>query len=761
MLTQYLRIFALALVLLGISTFLAKSDNINSKPSDGAIFEDSCVREIASWKVHEEFDGLPEDIFPAYIGSGKIGIGIDASGMQNLDCRIGEGPRYTNTPYEHKDDLYIFAEGMISSHIIPNNLMPLGYLKYDISIDDKPISLRDSVNKWQRDIDIQQAIVKTTLSLKQGIELEITGFTPQETMQAYFRFQTKSTDGNNHLVLIRPQVSLKMRSRNGGTYILDRVTARSQSDGSATVSGEVTRAGKYSPLEDYSLIYQVNAQNSWMSYEGLGCEMRFMAKEQPSSQDVEFNLGMEEEALPYNLALDAHKNDWSSFYGTGAQISIGDVKREFLFNNSLYLLRIGGTYNKGFPEQFLLFHPENWYGCTFWDLDFIIDALIKTNHLEQAKRTLKWLNAVAGPEGSRPFHWMTLYNGESGMPKEGKDTGIYVNASHAMSAIRLYETTQDRNFLKSTLYPILRKVSVYAANQFFIKEDDHYIGAGSGIDANTDVHENDTFSTIWFGVILKKTAEYARLLGIDASESVKWEMIANNIRLDTCDRGYKFCREWEGPDGFVWMLLYPTECMPLIDMSIYNKCRNDMYFGNLGQPWCYFWQASSDFRTGLDTADSSERYITEGLRFTYGPGYFAEGIPGDKPMEGLPPYATAHASYLTASIEQLILSSIWNDEINVFTNLPSSMQNRHISFKNIRTSRGVVISGSYDPRNIYLNINGIGKAELKIQLPKNIEYDTISININGIQISAIPKNHMLPITIPFNGEDSVAVTIKW
>jgi hypothetical protein len=681
-------------------------------------FTDSRVRHVDPWELREEASDLPEAILPAYIGSGKIGIGLDASGMQNLDCTLARITRYTNVPYEAKDDLYVFAEGMISSHICRSNLMPLGYLNYELTVDGSAVSLHDSVIRWQRTINIRTATVVTSLTLRQGIRLELTAFTPQETNLAYYRFSVQSTDGKTHSVLIRPQLGLVLRPRNRGGAILDRVTGRSQGGDSAAVSGEVRTDGPSASFENYKLSYQVHGPGAWATDSALGVQMTLTADSKPVSSEVVFSIGTRSPVSSFSEALSDHKSDWAGYYNSGATISIGDPTREFLFNNSLYLLRIGGTYNKGLPLEFLLFHPESWFGCTCWDLGFIIDGLIKTNHLEQPRRALKWLNAVAEPTG-RPFHWLTRYNGADGMPKDWHDTNFVVSAAHAMSAIRYYETTHDRAFLKSTLYPILRKVSVYAAADRFVKEGDHYIGAGCAIDANSTLQVNDTFSTVWFAVVLKKTAGYAKTLGVDATEAAKWDDIADKIRPDTCDRGYKYCRSWGGPDGWVWMLLYPTEGMPLIDMKTFVKCREYLNYDNLGQPWCYFWQAASDYRTGMDLADSSERYIAEGVKLTYGPGYFAEGVPtAGRGLEGLPPYTTAHGSYLAAATEQLVISSVWNDEIGVFTNLPKTMLDRSIHFAKIRTSRGVVVSGEYSPNNASVTLSGTGDQIVHVRIPE-------------------------------------------
>lgn len=702
---------------------------MQDKPSSSVIFPDSKVKSVTSWQIVEESAGLPEEIFPAYIGSGKIGIGIDASGMQNLDCKIAMEKRYTGVSFETKDELYIFAEGMVSSHYYPVNLMPLGYMHYELAIDARPVDIRESVTMWRRTINIRNAVVDTELIFRQGIRLSITSLTPQEKHQAYFRFQVESLDDIPHSVVICPQISLKLRERNGGGAILDSTSNISHSENHASLSGRVLKTGKHSALENYSLDYSVYGPDAWADEKSIGAVISMKADSRTSSDTVRFCIGEIEKARSYSAAMRSHTRDWDNFYSSSANISTNRPIRDFLFYNSLYLLRIGGTYNNGMPLEFLLFHPENWHACTFWDLSFMTDAMIKSNNLMQSKRIVSWLGKIAAPKG-RTFHWMTLYNGESGMPATSVDSGLGVNAAHAMSAIRHFETTGDIDFLRSTIYPLLRKTSIYIADERLIKEGSHYIGAGAGIDANTPLLVNDTFSTVWFGVILKKTAEYAKLLNVDIEESKHWNEISDNIQLSTYERGYKYSRDWPYSDGWVWMLLYPTESMPLLNMKLFAKNREFLNYENLGQPWVYFWQASSDYRAQLNLADSCEKYIDRGLEYTRGPGYFMEGVTGGA-MEGLPPYTSAHASYMVASIEQMVMSSIWSNEIGVFTNLPSSLLEDRIKFRNIRSSKGVMVSGTYTPDMVQTTLSGRGKAVVSIRCPRNLAPGNAIILIDG------------------------------
>ncbi len=711
--------FILSITVLLTALLLASVTADASRP----LFPDSMVADLNSWSIIEKADHLPQNILPAFIGSGVIGIGLDASGMQNLDCKIASNPRYNKGKNSRTDDLYIFRERMISSHLSHLNLMPLGYLEYDLEIDGKlllPTDLLKNVSNWERAINIREASVRTTLVFKNGVVLSITAFCPYETAMAWFRFELKSNDGVIHRVRLVPFLKLKVRPEIGGGEILDSITSREVRGSTASICGKALKAGKHNTYEDYELGYKLEAFGGETESDDTCLKAIYYldVSGKPIVRDLVVHCGSICESGNFDRSFLSHKADWANYYDTGASISIGDPLREFLFNNSLYLLRSGGTFKNGYLLQFLLFHPENWFAGTFWDTTFTVDGLIKANQVGLAERFVRWLNESAKPAG-RTFAWITRYDGSSAMPSKWKDSGYFVNAAHAMSAIRLYETTQNKNLLKQIIYPLLRKIAVYSANAHFIKEGDHYIGGGTGLDVNQPQETNQTFSTAWFAVVLKKAAEYATILGVDEKHRIHWAEIAKNLKLEKGEAGYFASRDNPKPDHWLSMLLYPTEAMPLVELSDFKRnrtvqCWLDTY--GLQQPWCHFWQALSDMRLGEGWAEQADEYIKEGIGFVYGPGYFSEITPRGRNVEGLPPYLSAHSVFLAAIAEQFLSGSIWSNDTVFFANLPTALRNREISFGKLRTSRGLIASGKRSPQKIELVLEGECTFPLKIHL---------------------------------------------
>lgn len=717
-----------------------------SSADGGRIFSDSKAVYVSRWRVVEESNDLPMEIMPAYIGSGLIGLGVDASGLQGLDSRLHLNPKFGKPEWSHADDIYVFHERMISSHITPNNLMPLAYLAYSLVIDGKNVDIADSTIRWTRETNLRDASVRTVIRLRSGVELSIFVFSPYRSSTVWVKFGSRSIDGKKHALTLRPEMRIRLRQRSGSGQILEKTAKITSAGQKAYLTGQITAKSPAKPHEDYKVTYGIvgpAGAKAQANDSGLSLSIDLSAGVKQNTSDVSFEFyssaAKDKSAARHgNLddALREHKADWAKFYDSGAQIFIGNPRREFLYNNSLYLLRSGSTYRSGLPLEILLFHPENWYGATFWDTDFVLDGFIKANQLDPSLRMLKWFNQTVRPTG-RPFPWMMWYDGKSAAPEGSIDNAVFVSASHAMCGIRLYETTGDIDLLKSEVYPLVRRVAVYAAEEGFTREGNHYIQTGAGGDMNTPPQLNDTYTAVWLATVMKKAAEYSELLETDDALRAKWNEITEGLKLEYEKNYYVMSRNSPYVNGWVPMLLYPTEAAPMIDMELMRNTRNlsrGVDRERFSQPWVAFWQAASDLRMGHDHADAAERSIAIGVEYTHGPGYFAEGLVRGQPIEGLPPYVTAHGSYLTASAEQLAIGSIWSNQIGLFVNLPTKLKHARVSFERIRTANGALVSGRYTPKIITAELSGSGKYRLGVIAPAGARGSGIVVNVDGTSV---------------------------
>lgn len=700
------------------------------RPAGTGLILDSAVTSYTPWSITEEADHLPLRILPAYVGSGLLGAGLDASGMQNLDCDLARDKRYTGVDFEHKDDLYLFHEAMISDHLGPRNLMPLGRLTLGLAVDGQDLTPADefaaAVTRWRRYHDLKQATVETQYELRHGVAIRIFAFCPQEREEVIFRIGVRSTDGRSHQVSISPRLDLTLRSRNGGGPIYDRFDPPSVGPGFGVRRATVLKDGPRHARQDYRLAPAVRwtGKGQLVSTQAsVGITRDLVATGREQLQDLSLGLASPMpgplEPWEFTPRLNAHRRDWSSYWRGCGDLWGDDPLRELVAHQSLSLFRIGTTYRNGAPLEFHLFHPENWYGGTFWDLTFVIDGLLRWNVLEPGRRSVEWLNRVAAPEG-RPFHWMTHYDGGSAMPPGSADTGLMVNAAHATAAIRLYEATGDLALLRDRVYPIVAKVARWSAASFFLREGDHWIGGGAGLDANTAMEPNETFTTLWFASVLRRAAGYAELLGVDAEERARWNSIAQCVQPEIGVDGYHQSRSVARPFGWVSLLLYPTEATPLVDLPLFARNRAGQAFEydyHTYQPWVYFWQALSDLRLGADRLDQADARISEGLKALYGPAYLAEILPAGISMEGLPPYQTAHGSYLAACAEQVLAGDTWSDTVDLFVNLPARLRSRTLGFRSLRSPRGCVASGQWSPGSVSATITAPRPTHVRLRLP--------------------------------------------
>lgn len=730
------------------------------RPPHTGLILDSAVTAYTPWSITEEADHLPRNILPAYVGSGLLGAGLDASGMQDLDCDLARDKRYTGVDFEHKDDLYLFHEAMIADHLGPRNLMPLARLVLGLRVDGEdlaePDRLAGAVTAWRRLHNLRAATVETSYDLRQGVGVALETFVPQESEELLFRITVRSLDGRPHRVVMTPRMELTLRSRNSGGAIYDRIGPLSARYCWGGREATCLPAGPRKAREEY----RVGLSAAWsgpgrlLATDGaLGVTSDFVVG--PGSRTLDLALGaaagnvVRPGPVRYAARLAAHKRGWDRYWQQCGETWGDDHLRELVAHQSLALFRIGTTYRRGAPLEFHLFHPENWYGGTFWDLTFVMDGLLRWNVLEPARRSVEWLQRVAAPEG-RPFHWMTHYDGGSAMPPGSVDTGLMVNAAHATAAIRLYEATGDEALLRDRVYPIVRKVAAWSAASFFKQEGNHWIGGGAGLDANTAMEPNETFTTLWFAAVLRRAALYAERLGVDPVERANWSAIAAGIRPEVGRDGYHQSRSVARPFGWVSLLLYPTEAAPLVDLGRFRVNRPAQAFEydyHTYQPWVYFWQALSDMRVRGDVAANADARIGEGLKALYGPAYLAEILPAGISMEGLPPYQTAHGSYLAACAEQMVAGDTWSDALDLFVNLPPRLRDRNVGFRGLRSPRGCVVSGEWSPSLVCVTIIAPRATHVRLRLP--IAAGTVDVRTGRRVVKGLEcRNGLVGLEVP-------------
>jgi len=147
------------------------------------------------------------------------------------------------------------------------------------------------------------------------------------------------------------------------------------------------------------------------------------------------------------------------------------------------------------------------------------------------------------------------------------------------------------------------------------------------------------------------------------------------------------------------------------------------------QPWTEFIQASSDFRAGFIEEGYRMREI--GINHAYGPGFFSEVGPRQETC-GLPPYISAHGSYMTALTYQFITASIWEKKIGVFSAMPMAYRDKSIRIRDMHAIGNVRITAEYDRLEVNAELEGeLMGYTLIMPVPFGIGVDNMRVLVNG------------------------------
>jgi hypothetical protein len=688
-------------------------------------------------KLVEESTAFPLTIHPAFVGSGVLGMGVDSSGMQTIDSRMANAFGFPSDV----DDLYLLHHGYYSSHFgEPFNFMPLGFLSWSLKMDDVTITAENLprlATLWRRTVDLKTASVETQMLLNNQIRLRIRTFIPFNTDIVVIEIGLKGYDPKNqpitspHSVEFKVDLSLILRN---GKPIYDQVAYNSDSI-------EVTAKG----YNDYHLRYRWLGSDEWQVASddiryGLSAKVQAGNEEQVLKCALDLNAPKIPAKWDYDTTCNNHCKDWSDFWSQCAKIDVNDVEREFLYMNSLYLLRSGHNYSLGGTSSFLINHQSCWYGCMFWDMQFISDGLIHAGAMELVEQFVRWLAKVVRPQG-RPFPWMMIADGATPIPDD-QDLGIVVNLALVTAAIRYHNARPDSEFFKAFVWPVCDRVCRYIAQDLFSREGDHYIlgqPCGHDVGSMSEALINETYTSVWSVSVLAKCLMLADEYHLDPEWKNTAQDIINRVLIENNGEHYLHSRQLRVQDfnyaSWLPNLLYPTDAVPFLDMERFERTRKitsfpELYMQKQGdfQPWGYFWGASSDFRRG--DKESGDRLIYEGLEHVYGPGYFCEVGPCQWGSGTIPPYATAHGAYLTAASEQLFFGSYWTREIGIFTNLPADWRERTIRCERLNSGNGVQMTGTYSPDAITATLIGHGVYQVRCLIPRSLRNGTWQVSVN-------------------------------
>lgn len=740
-------------------------------------FKNALITEMDPWAITEASDAMPTMAYPHFVGSGLLGVGLDASGLQSLpDCL---GPYYQPpfAPFHYNQgDLYVLHEGMISSHLwrdeelatgikatdrpeagpqVLRNYMPLGQLRHAIEFGGVAYAgadLRRAASFWHRRWSLRQATVSTGFALGAdrnpvaSVRLDV--FAPYGGQSVYLCLRRTAASIDAPMTWT---VSLPLLTR-AGLALFDQPDEHVV--GRRTLLARIGRDSAYAPAEPYAVVYGVacaggevavgkdgwtvtftgslaEAQTTWLRMDFVRLAGQSLRHADRRRHELEAQL----ERFTLDDALQAHAGhvaDWEAFWTDAADVVVDadadapeQVRRSWLMHLSQYLLRCGNEPSMGGNVQGLLAHQNGWKASSFHDHHYIVDAMARSNLWPQACAHVQWTRRVMQPHG-RPFPWMMTYDGVPTVAPE-QDRAPMSDANRALLAVRVLELTggdERRTMLRTCVWPILQRVAEHLLDEWLVEESDglHLRGVENDVVGEPPL-EDEPGTLAMFTTVLLKAAQYAAELGhSDAAD--RFEAAARRLVLPMRDGRYLPRRGGSGRCS-VWFecAYYIAEARRFLDHQAWLDC-TDSHGRRMTCNYAWLNGAAASSHIRADQPDWAEQFLIDTIRHrAHGPGYFEEVTPTGR--YALPPLITAHGAFVTACLEQLVLPDFWDGrKLWLGRGLPAALLARGVRFAHIRAQRGLLVSGQWRTDALDAELRNTSDQavpiELSLRLPAGI-----------------------------------------
>jgi hypothetical protein len=796
----------------GIQNKRFLSENVEALYPDGTVtsFKDSYIISMTPWKIVEASESMPRVLYPAYIGTGRLGVGVDAAGLQSLTDQL-RGQRFNLVPPYNvtQSDLYVLHDGIMSEVLIKDevkltrtspdilpygltkNFMPFCYLDQTFKYNGKEIrgdAIYPLARQWRREWNLEQGILRTNYVLDEKYNLEVEMFAPYGGETVYCKLTRKTVRrgrvdaGDSSDESFRWEIFLPLKTRNGMSLFDEPGAVKT---GKRTVLASVTEKSSYNPSERYGFLYGVAADKAEIVIKPDGLSVivtnpisennitylrfdfhRLAGKDLNKTTSIQNSLEKELSgfnAQGYQEAMEHHIADYASFWAKTADVEVHggnafETKRRYMLHMSQYMLRNGNDYSYGGTLQLLFMHNNGWAACNFHDHQYIVDGLARSNMWEETLSNLIWMKKVMRTDG-RPFPWMLRYNGEKGAKPE-RDRAPMSDANRAMLALRIYELGgKGRDtLLKNMVYPIVKAVVEMSLKDWFYEKDGRLIfrGVETDVMGQTPI-ENDLATVLGYITLIKKVITHSEYLDIDEDRRKEWQDVINRWKPEITTSGWYAPRLGASDKvrAGTWLCIseYLTECQKYLNPDILRAMNdNGQPVVRSNIPWISFAAASSEMR--LNRPDRSEQFFIDNINHRiHGPGYFEESLSdGGVP----PPYASAHGSHLVAACEQVLMSDFWSHRIEIGTGLPSTLRTQHLKFHSLRGRDGVLVSGESTPKTLEVNLHHTGdpvKMDVVMSIPCQLG-PLLRVSLDGQQVAYTFKGEQVIVNVPLEfGKD--------
>lgn len=296
-------------------------------------FHFSAATRVEPFRVVESARRMPTDIFPFFLASRVLMVGVDATGMQGLDS--------------HRSEFPLFHSAMKSAHFQSQLLrLPLGWIEYTLEVGGRVYDAKAIASKatdWEREFDLQRGTLRTRYRLA-GVPVQIAVWVAPGTVQPVFQFR------------VAPRVVVRAYWR---------ATLR---------TGEELFPVREGPCAEFDVTEQVLEpyRVSVGVFGGKPIPGAF-GVERTGSGTIWFHFGSSQTGTlkpqrPKRFSLRPYWRDH-------ATISTGDARRDWVYHFSLWLCDMGADMGFGVGCSGN-FQPLHLGDRVFWDSHYIADGLL-------------------------------------------------------------------------------------------------------------------------------------------------------------------------------------------------------------------------------------------------------------------------------------------------------------------------------------------------------------------------------------------------
>ena len=716
----------------------------------------SAVTDITRESVFESSARMPGDIHPLLLGSGELGIAIDATGLQGLNCWMNQLP--DTQSIMHVDDatnwnLYIHRDEALSQHHCQQDQggyknMPCGWLDYVLTIDGVeygPRGLLHQACNWSRRFTPRKGLAEIAYDIG-GVRVGLWCGMRLHGVQLDLHVTCESVDLRPHEInlTVRCWQTLRdgrMLTTAGVTTACDDSLVFRRWNGCTGNSC----APLYQPIEvNWAIAAHGTADyahtpehiSSTCSGNGSRLDAAFCILS-GSDRDGTAERGIIESRVrefrrkpPCDVLNDATRS-WQAYFDEGAEVWIGEPDKEYLVLMAQYVLRAGGSYHAG--ALLGTIWTQTFMGGTFPDVQNAVDGLLRTGHTGPVRDFITWLARTCRPAG-RPNYHVTYYDGTPAGTDEEAIFGVF---HYAALVTRLFEYHKDPDDLRDVVLPFLEKNCRWMLDDKLQKTGDVWQMKGTMAgDAHLPPEDIRDNTEIFFCItaVLWHYSRYSAMLNVDnatareARSFVKDVTARGPLRYDA-----SMCHRF-----FNW-IPYLLNRVDVIDHDSLRPFFEGRYpeGGRVVvdyQPWGNFATGASSVIVGC--VDEALAELQDGMLYVSGAGYFDES-PYEMRGGGFAPYPSGTGSFLSFITSMFADGRNASVDIQVGLGLAKRWRHNRLRWKGIHTINGAVVSGVYSPYSMDVTVESTRPREAEILVPARVEGEPIVVRVNDRRIEPV------------------------